>query len=212
MKTYLQYSQLSHKLILLLLFLFALPSCEQDELPPLWEVRADVSVDYLTIKATISDYHGDFIHMSIRKANWNNNYTVKRSPAGNQPERDWSQVHQRFGKLYRNTYLEGRIDDGSGAGPSQFKTYIFKLPIDQSMPRKDFQDLNGSGYEYITTGYYYADGQAGHPSFTPGNYEIEIYPWYTGSANNLHPAKDGKEGVQYIHHEQPVASTTFLID
>lgn len=212
MKTYLQYNQFNLKSIPLFLLLLAITSCEQDELPPLWNVNADVSADYLTIEATIANYHGDFIHMSIRKSNWNNNYTVKRSPAGDQPKRDWSRVHRWFGKMNSNTYLEGRIDDGSGDGPHQFTTYFFKLPINQSMPRKDFQDQNGSDYEYITTGYYYADGHAGHPNFTPGNYEIEIYPWYTGTANDQHPAKDGEEGVQYIHYEEPIASTTFVID
>ena len=195
-----------------LLLLLTVAGCKKDKLNEMWDVNANVTAGYLTIKATIADYHGDFIHMSIRRKGWRNGYSVERSPAENQPKRDWSRVHHWFGQMHPNTYLEGRIDDGSGEGPFEFTTYMFKLPVNKnSATRQNFPDKNGSDYQYITRGYYYADGNPLHPSFPPGSYEIEIYPWYTGSANGRHPSKNDNEEVQYIHYEQQLASTTFVI-
>ncbi len=203
-------------LIAVLVLAIVLPGCSNDEEDvwdsEKWNVTATVADDHILITATIADIHGDFIHMSIRREGRDNGYTVERSPAPDQLDRDWSRVHHWFGELHADTYLEGRIDDGSGEGPSKFRTYSFQLPRSLSLSRQDFPDMNGSDYKYITRGYSYADGNGRHPAFNVGNYEIEIYAWYTGTANFIHPAIDGYSGVQYIHYERPITSAKFVID
>jgi hypothetical protein len=176
-----------------------------------WNVATRVEEEHLLVAATIVDVHGDFIHMSIRREGHVNDYTVERSPAPEQPERDWSRVHHWFGELHPDTYLEGRIDDGSGEGPPSFETYTFRLPRSTN-PRDNFAEEGGSDYVYITKGYDYADGNPGHPGFGAGTYEIEIYAWYTGRVNDHHPSIDGRPGVQYVHYEHPITSTTFVIE
>ena len=173
----------------------------------LWEVSADSTRDHFTISACISDHHGDFIHMSIRKQGWDNKYTIIRSPAAGQAHRDWSRVHRWFGELHPNTYLEGRIDDGSGDGPYWADTFTFRIPRGKTYLRRDYADEGGGDYAYITEGYSYADGQDRHPAFGPGMSEVQIYAWYTGTAEDDHPAADGRDGVQYVHYESPLAST-----
>lgn len=178
-----------------------------------WDVSAAVMEDHVLLSATIADAHGDFVHMSIRREGHDSGYTIERSPAPNQPHRDWSRVHHWFGELHPNTYLEGRIDDGSGRGPSSFNTYAFELPRESRSSRENFPDVHGSDYEFITQGYSYADGgYSGHPAFDAGTYEVEIYAWYTGTANEEHPAVDDSEGVQYVHYEHHLASTTFVVE
>jgi len=187
-------------------------SCEKDEFPETWHVSAEKNGSFLEITARIADYHGDFIHMSIRKKDYDNNYSIERSPSPGQPERDWSRVHYWFGELNPDTYLEGRIDDGSGDGPYRFTTYKFQLPISSGFSRRNYEDLNGSDYEYITEGYSYADGNFTHPGFSSGTYEIVVYPWYTGKVDFRHTAIDGEPEVQYIHYESLLASAEFAID
>jgi hypothetical protein len=177
-----------------------------------WDVSVSVTEDHVILSATIADAHGDFVHMSIRREGHDSGYTVERSPAPNQPERDWSRVHHWFGELHPNTYLEGRIDDGNRVGPSTFQTFTFQLPRGVTQPRENFADTLGSDYEYITRGYSYADGNSQHPAFGPGTYEVEIYAWYTGQATATHPAADDSAGVQYVHYEQPLASAVFIVD
>ncbi len=194
----------AQRTLLLLLVSGATIGCGDD----LWDVTATVAKDHILIAACISDLHGDYIHMSIRKQGHKNGYTVKRSPAPGQPHRDWSRVHHWFGEMHPDTYLEGRIDDGSGEGPTWAETYTFRIPRGKtSSPRQDYADEGGSDYVYITYGYPYADGNYQHPEFDSGTYEIEIYAWYTGSADDSHPAADGSEGVQYIHYDSPLATT-----
>ena len=171
-----------------------------------WDVSTTVAQDHIQITASISDRHGDFIHMSIRKQGRDNAYTIKRSPAAGQTHRDWSRVHRWFGQMHPDTYLEGRIDDGSGEGPHWNTTYTFRIPRGKTYLRRDYADEGGSDYVYITEGYTYADGQDRHPAFGPGVYEIVIYAWYTGDADDEHPATDGSDGVQYVHYD-PLAST-----
>lgn len=180
--------------------------------PDHWAVSAEVSSSAIVITATIADAHGDFVHMSIRKKGWDNHYSVERSPAPDQPERDWSRVHHWFGALHPDTYLEGRIDDGSGRGPSQPQAFEFSLARAASGVRMDHDDQRGSDYRYITRGYSYADGNVFYPSFGPGEYEIEIYAWYTGYASIWHPASGGQPQVQYVHYDMPIVSTSFVID
>lgn len=177
-----------------------------------WLVLAEADQDFIVLTAKIADIHGDFIHMSIRKQGWDNHYTIEGSPAPQQPDRDWSRVHHWFGELHTNTFLEGRIDDGSGQGPGELQTFMFLLPRASAWERYNFPDENGSKYQYITQGYGYADGHWSHPAFEAGEYEIEIYAWYTGKANGDHPAADGKPEVQYIHYEHHVTSTTFTVE
>lgn len=177
-----------------------------------WDVSVAVTEDNLEISATIADAHGDFIHVSIRREGHDSGYTIERSPAPAQPERDWSRVHHWFGELHPDTYLEGRIDDGSGRGPAAFQTFTFELPRGAGPERQSYAEVDGSDYEYITRGYSYADGASGHPPFSAGRYEIEIYAWYTGTSTDLHPAADDRPGVQYVHYERPLASTAFVIE
>jgi hypothetical protein len=188
-------------------------ACGPEEVvPEEWGVVATVEDDHVQLEATIAHFHTDFIHMSIRQKDWDNAYTVDRSPDPNQPERDWSRVHTWFGDMHPDTYLEGRIDDGSARGPNESTTYRFHLPRLADLDRQDFSDENGSDYVYITSVYSYADGHARHPAFGPGEYEIEIYPWYTGNVNDEHPAINDRPQVQYLHHEAPLTSTTFTIE
>jgi hypothetical protein len=176
-----------------------------------WDVAAEVTPEALVLTATIADVHGDFIHMSIRRDGHDNAYTVERSPGPSQETRDGSRVHTWFEELHPDTYLEGRIDDGRGRGPSRFQSYRFLLPrIAQA--RQDYEDEHGSEYVYITRGYSYADGHGAHPGFPAGTYEVEIYAWYTGRASARHPSIDDFQGVQYVHYEQPLASTTFVVE
>ncbi len=176
-----------------------------------WDLRATVEPEFVHIEATIADVHGDFIHMSIRKDGYDNGYTIERSPSGGQPDRDWSRVHRWFGDFYPDTYLEGRIDDGSGDGPTEFETYAFRLDRTETT-RTNWPDEGGSDYEYITSVYPYADGQPLHPGFEPGGYEIEVYAWYTGFAEARHPSTGGENGVQYIHYERRIVTTRFEIE
>jgi hypothetical protein len=177
-----------------------------------WAVEATVESDQVFVEATISQHHTDFIHMSIRKHGWDNGYSIGRSPDPMQPDRDWSRVHHWFGELHPDTYLEGRIDDGRGRGPAAWTTVRFALSRSPDAQRREFPDANGSDYAYITTVYAYADGHLGHPGFEGGDYEIEIYPWYTGSVDAQHRASDDSPEVQYLHHEVSLASTTFVIE
>jgi len=177
-----------------------------------WQLAVTVEPDHLRIQATIADIHGDYIHMSIRREGHENGYTIERSPAPNQTSRDWSRVHHWFGDMYPDTYLEGRIDDGSGAGPSDFQTFSFKVPRGVTQARSNYPDEGGSDYTYITRGYSYADGNNRHPSFPSGNYEIEIYAWYTGKSQGRHPAIDGSDGVQFVHYEHHITSVEFTIE
>jgi hypothetical protein len=180
--------------------------------PDDWQVAVTIQADSILVAATISDVHGDFIHMGIRKEGHDNGYTIERSPAPGQAERDWSRVHHWFGELHPDAYLEGRIDDGSGAGPSGLETYRFLLPRGADRARQDFSDEDGSDTQYITSVYSYADGHGRHPAFEAGRYEIEIVPWYTGTVNDAHPAIDDRPGVQYLHYEMPITSTTFELE
>ena len=178
-----------------------------------WAVAATVADDALVIEVTLATIHGsDFTHMSIRKAGWSNSYDVARSPAPEQPDRDWSRPHRWFGEFHPNTYLEGSFHDGSfGRPPATFNTYVYQLSLDPQA-RTNWPDEGGSDYQYITRGYSYADNNSGHPGFGPGDYEIEIYAWYTGSADDLHPSADGQPSVQYIHYERQIARTRFTVE
>lgn len=178
---------------------------------PGWAVTASVEEDHILIEASIADVHGDFVHVSIRKAGHDNNYTPEVSPAPNKPWQDWSRVHRWFQDYYPNTYLEGRFDDGSFRGPDEFLSVAYRVPRARGV-RANYPDENGSSYEYITRGYDYAGGINGHPGFGPGDYEIEIYAWYTGNPSDLHPATDDSfEEVQYIHHERRIVATQFTV-
>ena len=180
--------------------------------PSDWAVEADVDAEHVIVTATVFHHHTDFIHMSIRRHGWDNDYTIEGSPDADQPERDWSRVHAWFGVQHRDTYLEGRIDDGRGVGPDDWLTVRYALPRGARPARRTFPDEGGSAYQYITTVYAYADGHVTHPAFEPGEYEIELYPWYTGPADALHPAADDSPEVQYVHYEAPLVSTTFVIE
>lgn len=177
-----------------------------------WDVQVTSTADTVLLSATIADVHGDFIHVSIRRDGYDSGYTIERSPGPNQPERDWSRVHHWFGELHPDTYLEGRIDDGNQVGPRDFQTFTYELPRGSNLPRQNFQDTQGSAYEYLVSGYRYADGNSGHPPFDAGTYQVEIYAWYTGSANGEHSAEGDFSGVQYIHYDRPLVSTTFELD
>lgn len=179
---------------------------------PRWDVAVDVAEDHLLVTATIGDAHGDFVHVSIRRDGHDNGYTIERSPAPNQPERDWSRVHHWFGEMHRDTWLEGRFDDGSGRGPRAFTTFAYEVPRAAGGTRENYEDTLGGDHVYITRGYSYADGNGRHPGFGPGTYEIEIYAWYTGRANQAHPAAGGETGVQYVHYERPLATAVFVVE
>lgn len=178
-----------------------------------WEVKVNVFDEYIEIQSRITDVFGNFVHISIRKEGHDNGYSIQRSPAPNQPKRDWSRVHTWFGELNPDTYLEGRFDDGSNRGPKEFTTLVYHLPR-ASGNRQNYADQNGSDYEYITIGYNYADGQyyPSHPGFDAGQYEIEIYAWYTGQSTDTHPAVDDSPGVQYVHYEWKIITTEFTIE
>ncbi len=173
-------------------------------------VSATVDGDKLMILANIHNYHGDFVHMSIRKTGYDNNYGISVSPEAARPEYDWSRVHHWFGVLNPDTFLEGRIDNGWGRGPLTSREFQFELPL-AAGTRTNHIDQYGSNYEYITMGYSYADGHASHPAFSSGDYVIAIYPWYTGRADATHPSSDEHEEVQYIHYEDTLATSTFSI-
>ena len=203
------------RLTMALLLVSSFFGCESDdEGPQVWELSTEVEDSFLIVKATISNYHNNFVHVSIRKEGWDNGYTIERSPSTSEEKKhqDWSRVHYWFGKLHPNTYMEGRFDNGSGRGPKKPGSFVFKVPIKNTLTdRSNFADELGGDYEYITIGYSYADGNYRHPEFTSGKYEIEIYAWYTGSANSAHPATDGQSDVQYIHYENPIISREFVI-
>lgn len=178
-----------------------------------WELGATVEEDALVIEATVATVHGgDFTHVSIRKEGWDNEYDIERSPGPGQPERDWSRPHRWFSELHPNTYLEGSIHDGDFKKPPEdFTTFRYRLDLAPGR-RRNWPDEFGSEFQYITRGYSYADNNPSHPGFGPGEYEIEIYAWYTGSANGRHPATDGKPDVQFIHYEYEIVTATFTVE
>lgn len=179
---------------------------------PRWDVAASVDGTDLLISATIGNVHDDFIHVSIRKDGWDNGYTIERSPAPDQPDRDWSRPHRWFGDFYPDTWLEGRFEDGrNDGGPSSFASFTYRVPLAPGT-RSNYPDEDGGEYDYLTRGYNYADGQSRHPGFPAGDYEIEIYAWYTGRQSVGHPAIGGQSGVQYIHFERQIATTRFTVD
>lgn len=197
-------------LVVVLLPILLLNSCDifSDER---WHVSVAVEAESLVVTTTIANVHGDFIHMSIRKKGHDNQYTIERSPAPSQENRDWSRVHHWFMELNPDTYLEGRIDDGGGTGPQRFRTYEFRVPREAGLARGNYPDINGTDYMYITLGYGYADGNYTHPPFAAGEYEIQIYAWYTGWASWTHPSIDDSPKVQYVHYEHPLATFHFTI-
>jgi len=201
---------------LLLTSLVGLTACGEEYVNPIWtdprwELTATVEPEHVRIAASIADVHGDFVHVSIRKEGHDNGYTPPAGPGPNKPWQDWSRVHRWFGDYYPNTYLEGRFDDGTFRGPPEFTSIEFQVPRARG-PRANYPDENGTDFEYITIGYDYAGGINGHPGFGPGEYEIEIYAWYTGVPDDLHPAVDDSfDEVQYIHHEQRIITTRFTV-
>jgi hypothetical protein len=178
-----------------------------------WHVEATVEPDAIVLEATVATPHGDdFTHISFRKVGWDNTYVPERSPAPEQPERDWSRVHRWFGELHRDTWLEGSLHDGAfEKPPADFRTYRYRLDRAPGA-RRNWPDLRGSKYRYITRGYGYADNHQGHPGFGAGIYEVELYAWYTGDADDLHPASGGEPEVQYVHFEYRVAVARFEVD
>lgn len=175
-----------------------------------WDVTVDVEEDAIIISTTVVDIHGDFLHMSIRKEGYENGYTKETSPAIDLKGQDWTRVHHWFEELHPNTFLEGRIDDTGGEGPGDFETYRFRLPR-AAHNASIYEDENGSDYVYLANDYYYADRNP-TPEFSPGEYEVEVYAWYTGRPNGDHPlADEEKKRVQYIHYERTLAVANFTI-
>ncbi|MEM1022481.1 MAG: hypothetical protein AAF627_21930 [Myxococcota bacterium] len=190
---------------------------------PAW--RLDVTVDEtrreLVIEATFRTIHADdFVHLSIRKEGWDNDY-----PGRSETGVDWSRPNRWFGELHPDTYLEGSIYPGPGdyeRPPKDFRDYTYRLSLDETQ-RTNWPDEEGSIFSYTTQRYSLYDdqrrsGRAIHPGFGPGRYEVELYAWYTGPPDTLHPTASEVDTeqditkVQYIHLEHTIARTQFTID
>lgn len=187
---------------------------------PEWRLEAtvDEANRELVIEATFATVHdNDFVHMSIRKEGWDNAY-----PGRTEPDVDWTRPNLWFGDYYPNTYLEGGVYPGPGnykRPPKEFTDYEYRLSLDET-ERTNWPDQRGSEFNYTTQLYNIydnhrrspGDNMGFHPGFGPGDYEIEIYAWYTGSPDDLHPAVGDEGKVQYIHYERRIVTTRFTID
>lgn len=162
------------------------------------------------VDARFKTIHGnDFVHVSIRKVGHDNRY-----PGRTEAGVDWTRVDRFFGEFHPDTYLEGSIYPGPGdysRPPREFRDYQYRLSLDPG-PRENWPDQHGSRYNYTTQLYNIYDAQNRHPGFGPGEYEIEMYTWYTGPPNELHPAVGEETKVQYIHYEHEIAVARFRID
>lgn len=178
-----------------------------------WDITATIEDDAVLLELTTATVHrNDFTHVTIRKEGWSNAYDISRSPSPGQPDRDWSRPHRFFGEFHPDTYLEGSLHDGNFKRPPKtFQTYAYRLPRAAGV-RSNWPDERGSEFLYVTRGYSYADNNSGHPGFGPGVYEVEVYAWYTGAADDEHPAANGEPEVQYIHYEQQIVTTQFTIE
>jgi hypothetical protein len=179
---------------------------------PEWDVSAtvDEANGELVLQLTVRTVHdNDFVHMSIRKEGWDNDYRDRV-----EEDVDWSRTNTWFRDQHPDTYLEGGIYPAPGDYrrlPKAFSTYEFRPTLEPG-PRANWPDVLGTDYSWVNQGYNYADGQGSHPGFAPGEYEVEIYAWYTGAPNDLHPI-DGDEGkVQFVHYERRLAITRFTIE
>lgn len=175
-----------------------------------YSLSAETVGTKLLIQAEIHNYHGDFIHMSIRQSGYDNRFYQAMFDSPSYTNRDWSRVVYWFDTLHPDTWLEGRLDNGTGRGPLISRALFLELPLGQGV-RTNYADSLNSGYEYITKGYSYADGHSDHPGFPSGEYTITLYPWYTGPVNREHPSALGRDEVQYIHYDVALAETSFTV-
>ena len=190
---------------------------------PAWrlETTVDEARRELVIEATFRTIHkNDFVHLSIRKEGWDNAFT-DRSEQGV----DWSRPNRWFGEFHPDTYLEGSVYPGPGdyeRAPKDFRDYEYRLSLDEA-ERTNWPDQNGTQFNYTTQRYSIYDNQRRrgrdfHPGFGSGRYEVELYTWYTGPPDDLHPAASETAGeqdvtkVQYIHFEHRIAVSQFTID
>jgi hypothetical protein len=179
---------------------------------PEWDVSAAVDEESgeLVLKLSMRTVHdNDFMHVSIRKEGWDNDYRDRVEEGV-----DWSRTNRWFRDLHPSTYLEGGIYPAPGDYrrlPKEFSTYEFRPTLEPG-PRANWPDVLGTDYSWVNQGYNYADGQGGHPGFGPGEYEVEIYAWYTGAPNDLHPIEGDEGRVQFVHYEHRLAITRFAIE
>lgn len=207
----------SGRLVALIAGLLApLLGCDDDSddifFSPEWRLMAtvDKANDELVIDATLSTVHAnDFIHMSIRRVGHNNRY-----PGRTEPGVDWTRPNVWFGETHTDTYLEGGIYPGGGdfsRPPKAFRDYTYRLSLSRTV-RTNWPDVQGSRFSYTTRTYSIYDDHGAHPGFSPGEYEIELYAWYTGEPNDRHPAVGDENKVQYIHSEHQIITTRFTVE
>lgn len=191
-----------------------LASCGENENfeVPEWELTAtvDETSRELVIRARYATVHdNDFVHMSIRKDGWDNAFSDRTEEGV-----DWTRPNRWFGEFHTDTWLEGGMYPGDGdytRPPQEFQDYEYRLSLDPA-PRTNWPDRMGSPFNYVTRGYSVYDSHREHPGFEPGEYEVELYAWYTGSPNELHPAVGDETKVQYVHYEREIITTRFTVD
>lgn len=179
---------------------------------PRWSlsVTVDEAAEELVIDAVFATVHdNDFVHMSIRKEGYDNRFRDLSEDGV-----DWTRPNLWFGQMHPDTYLEGGMYPGEGdytRPPRSFRDYRYRLSLAPTR-RTNWPDVRGSPFNYTTRGYQAYDDHRGHPGFGPGEYEVELYAWYTGSPDDRHPAaNDDATKVQYVHYERPIVRARFRV-